>query len=262
MVKNNFAQKDSKAWLVGGSLYAYDINSNDEQISRARSLGYCDGIDLTTEVSKVSLYSSNFGPRSKVRENVIETNVSLQIILRDTQPENVAMALFGSSSVVSEAVSKVEMQPAFLNGLVILDGFIDDVNSVQVTDEAGTTVYLVDENFVINNGSIYILEDQISATNPIVDGQIVKITYDTIKTTVIEGFEDSSKLVGLYFEGENLAESGELVKVEIYKVSLDPTDNYSILSGEDYVTLTINATVLASNKAKGTSKYYRETRQA
>ena len=226
-VTNTNAQKDSKSWLVGGTLYAYDLNSNDIQSGRARSLGFCDGVDLTSEVSKVSLYASNFGPRAKVRENVIEQNVNLSIILRDTQPENVAMALFGSTSEQTAQVGKVETALGFKDGILILDSLIDLTGTAPVvTDESGVTTYVVGTDYVLNEGSIYILE-----TSTITDG-------------------------------ENISENGELVKVEIYKVSLDPTDNYSILSSEDYVTLTINGSVLASNNAKGNSKYYRETRQS
>lgn len=265
-VTNTNAQKDSKSWLVGGTLYAYDLNSSDVQSSRARSLGFCDGVDLTSEVSKVSLYASNFGPRAKVRENVIEQNVNISIILRDTQPENVAMALFGSTSDQVAEVAKSETALAYTNGILILDSLIDSLGTAPVLTDTATGLVTYElgatKNYVLNEGSIWINEDQSGATTPIVDGESIDVVYDTIATTTIEGFEDSSKTVGLYFEGENISENGELVKVEIYKVSLDPTDNYSILSSEDYVTLTINGSVLASNNSKGNSKYYREVRQS
>lgn len=257
-VKNYGATEKSKSWLVGGTLYAYDLASNDTQNGKARSLGFCEGIDVSFETSEIPLYSSNYGPRAKVRENIIEQNVNIQIVLRDVSPENAALALFGSTSSVSAAAGVVETHTAYLGGVVALDGIIDkEGTALEVTNEAGDETFVEGTDYEVNEGSIFILE-----TGTITDAEVIKITYDQIATEVVEGILNSVKEVGLYFEGENISENGEVVKVDIYKVSLSPTDNYSIMSSEDYVTLTLNGAVLESKAAKGTSKYYREIRQA
>lgn len=257
-IKNYGATDKSKSWLVGGTLYAYDLDSNDAQQGKARSLGFCEGIDLSFETSEIALYSSNFGPRAKVRENIIEQNVNIQIILRDVSPENAALALFGTSTSNTAAVGVVETHTAYLGGIVALDGIIDaEGTAPTVTSDDGGTDYTEGTDYEVNQGSIYILE-----TGTITDAEVIKVTYDQIATETVEGILDAVKQVGLYFEGENISENGEIVKVDIYKVSLSPTDNYSIMSSEDFVTLTLNGAVLESKAAKGTSKYYREIRQA
>lgn len=256
-VKNYGATDKSKSWLVGGTLYAYDLNSDDAQASGLRSLGFCEGVDLTFETTTIDLYSSNFGPRAKVRENITEQNVSVSIILRDVQPENAALALFGSSSQAIAETGVVETVKAYVGSPTPLEGIIDlSGAAVLVTDVGATVTYVEGTDYEVNEGSIFILSG-----GSIVDESDIEVTYDKVATATIEGLLEAVKEVGLYFEGSNISENDEVVKVDIYKVSLNPTDNYSLVSSEDYVTLTLNGAVLQSKDSKGTSKYYREIRQ-
>lgn len=260
-VKNYNATKNSKTWMVGGSTYLYPLDSNDVQNGKMFSIGYCIAVDLAFETEKVDVSAANNGANTVVNEVVTSNKMNLTLTLRDVQPENVAIAMFGEASSHAAEVGRIETQQAYAGGTMKLDRFIDPEGTAPViTSEDGGTTYVVDENYILNEGSVYWLEDQTGATNPLVDGN-VKVTYDALKGIDIDALTDSNKVFGLYFEGENIAEQGELVKVNMFKVSLDPTENYNVMSTEDFATLTLGGTVLESKAVTSGSKFYKETRQ-
>ncbi len=261
-VKNYNANKHSEGWLVGGQIYGAYKNSAGVQIGKMRSFGFCDSVDITNEVTKAALYASPTGPRQKVREVNTLTDYNIQIVLRDTQPENVALSLKGEVTEKMKVTGDIDYVLAFAGGVSKVDGFFDLTTTAPVvTDEDGSVTYVEGMNYVVNDGSIYILEDQSGADDPIVEGEVIKVVSDKIKVVTIDAYTGEGNYLELYFEGENLSE-GQKVKVEIFTVQLDPTDNYSIMSSEDFVTLTLNGSLLADFTRKDGSKYYKETRQA
>ena len=264
MAINYNADKDSKAWLVGGTLYWTELDENDKPVGGYRSLGFCDSVDLAAEQTTVDLYASLNGARNKVRSVITENNTTLSIVLRDAQPENVGLILFGDAIQNAEAAATVETITANLGKNVPLSGVVKDLATVSITDVGGTTTYLAGENFVVNNGSVFFLEDQTGATNPITDLESVEVTYDKLAEAVIEGFTKSEVTGALYFEGENLAEKGEIVKVWIHKVSLTPAASYQVYATEDFGSFQIDGSALSSQNSdipSGKSKIYKEVRE-
>lgn len=264
MAINYKADAESKAWLVGGTLYWSEIDENDKPVGGFRSLGYCDSVDLSAEQTTVDLYASLNGSRNKVRSVITENNTSISLVLRDGQAKNTSLILFGDAIANVEATAHEETIVAELGKTVPLQKIYKDPSAVVVTSSDGSKNYVAGENYVMNNGSIYFIEDQTGATDQIAAKDEIKVSGDVLAEEVIEGFTHSEKTGCLYFEGENLAEKGEIVKVWIYKVSLTPAASYQIYSSEDFGSFQLDGSALSSKNsdiAAGKSKIYKEVRQ-
>lgn len=264
MAINYNSNKESKGWLVGGQAYWTDIDENDKPTGGYRSLGVVDSVDLSADQTTADLYSSASGQRQKFRSVITETNTELSIVLRDGMAKNVALILFGEAIENAEALATVENITAYLGKTIPLSGVCKDTTAVTVTATGGTPAYVAGDNFVVNNGSIFILEDQTGAGDQITDADELVVTYDKVAEDVIEGFVETAKTGAIYFEGENLSEDGEIVKVWIHKVTLTPTDSYQIMATEDFGSFQINGSALLSNDPSipsGKSKIYKEVRQ-
>lgn len=263
MAINYGADAESKAWLVGGTLYWTDLDANDKPTGGYRSLGYCDSVDLSADQTTVDLYASLNGARNKVRSVITENNTSISIVLRDGQAENIGLILFGDATESAAASAKEEIIVAELGKTIPLQSIFKDPSAVVVTNKDASKNYVKDVNYVMNNGSIFIKKDQ--GTGDVITAKDeLKITGDVLAESVIEGFTKSEVSGGLYFEGENLAEKGEIVKVWVHKVSLTPASSYQVYSSEDFGSFQIDGASLSSQNSdigSGKSKIYKEVRQ-
>lgn len=259
------ADKFSEASLNGGTLYVTALNATtDAPEGGYRSLGYCDGVEIAASDETVDLKSSLTGPRSTAVKALLERTLNVTITLRDVQPENLALALAGTVSAAAAEAGRVETGVAYLGKLLPLDFSIDESGTAPVvTDDTGATTYEEGLNYVLNKGSIVVLADQTGATNPIADGDELEITYDANKSQIVQGYTESGVNVGLYFEGFNQANDNATFKGWMHKVYLSPSSNYSLLSTDDFATLTIEGELLASRaiSGAGASKFFKQTVQ-
>ena len=98
-----------------------------------------------------------------------------------------------------------------------------------------------------NSAGIYILPN----SNRIdVAGTPVQVSYTPSPGTNIQTLVDTGREYRILFAGKNLARQGKGMKVEIYRCTISPTKDMSLI-GEDFTKMQLTATVLADDTKAG-----------
>jgi hypothetical protein len=98
-----------------------------------------------------------------------------------------------------------------------------------------------------NSGGIYILP---SCVRVDVAGTPVQVSYTPSAGTNIQTLVDTGREYRILFAGKNLARQGKGMKVEIYRCTISPTKDMSLI-GEDFTKMQLTATVLADDTKGG-----------
>lgn len=177
--------------------------------------------------------------------------VMVQMTLSDLNKTNVARAVFGTEAAVVGATVVDEAVVAYKDALVPLAH--PGATAVVVTNEAATTTYVVDVDYEVRPGGLFIL-----ASGAITNAQALKVDYTFADYHRVEAMTTGAITLELHFEGLNEANSGKPVIVDIYRAQLSPTKALSLL-GEKFADLEIEAELLkdTSKVGVGVSQYFR-----
>lgn len=181
------------------------------------------------------------GQRLQDKQITSELDASFTATLEEWSPENVALATRGtvqkttSGSVTNEA-SPVGLQAgdtwALANG---------NVSSVVIKDSATTPATVAPTKYNVDPvmGTVEILD---------VTGLTLPLTASYTKgiVTVVPFFTEAVKEVSLLFEGINTADDNKKVRVELYRVALDPTKELGLIS-ENFGQFQLEGTALIDN---------------
>jgi hypothetical protein len=152
--------------------------------------------------------------------------------MNDYSKENLALALFGSTSVVTAGSISDEVITAPVN--VAVDGFVKTANlintasSVTLTDSAGTTTYVNGTDYEVTAAGVVIL-----AAGAITTAQSLKIDYTKLASDVIQALTTSAQDYVLDFVGLNEAQSGDPVYIRVHKAKFGATSGLSLI-GDDF----------------------------
>ena len=178
--------------------------------------------------------------------------VDLSADLMEYTPENLAFALRGSSSEVSSATVTDEEIEAYKGALAPFAFQPNTANTVTVKNEAGSTTYVKDTDYVLTTAGIRIL-----SSGAITNDQTLKVSYTKNPGYIIQALISSSADYRLYFEGLNEAESGKPLDIDIHKINFTPTAALELI-GDDFGKITIKGSVLTdiSISGAGLSQYF------
>lgn len=185
--------------------------------------------------------------------------VTISLILHDYSAENLAIALFGTSSAVvaGAIVAESITARATLDTLVKTANMIDtSVAPVVTSDPAGTT-YVEGTDYTVSAAGITVLSTgSISASDPLL------VSYTSKGVDVIQALTNSSQEYELIFDGLNEAQSGEPTVITVHRAKFGPTEDVSAIS-DDFGALTISGDALKDTSiiAAGISQYI-EIKQA
>lgn len=249
--KNFRSDVDSIGWLTNGTLSFALIDANDNVISGYESMGFIDAIDVSFEVTKIDLYKSLKGARSKAATVTTEKNGTISLTIRNFAASNVAKYCYGDISEVVAEIAKSETIKAYLGKTVPLSGVV----KANLTITSGVNILEEGKNYEVNEGSIYFYstaeQTSLGATVLIVEASLVVVEYDSEDVKEIEAFTKDSLKVALYFEGRNIADNNENQnKVWMHVVELNPA-TLPLLSTEDFGSVTIDGSLLASKAVQG-----------
>lgn len=258
-MSNKFnSPNETIGWVGNGALLVSELDANDKPVGGWRNLGQISSALVALSSEKIEMADTMQGTLSAAQSLVIKNTAELTATMKSFSPENLALALYGEA-VVDAAVPAATYQfTVNLGSLEVLPGIIEGNLSVQRDSDTLD----VTENFTVNNSSIYTPADQSGFTNPLVDGDVVTVTYDKASVKRVEAFINSSKNVALAFDGFNIANADKAVKVSYHKVSLDPAAQRQLIS-TDFAEQEIKGTLLASSAVNGVgeSKLFKEEHQ-
>lgn len=234
-------------YLGSGKIYARPAGS----ATGLMELGNASKLELAVKEDKQKLkdYSKPGGGTYASVSRISEATLSMT--LNDLNKTNVARAVFGTESAVAGAAVLDEVVTAYKGALVALDH--PNPTAVTVTLAAGTPTYVVNVDYEVRAGGIYIIP-----AGAIADAASLKVDYTYAAYDKVEAMTSSAITLELHFEGLNEANSGKPVIVDVYRAQLSPTKALSLL-GDKFADLAVEAEVLAdtSKTGVGISQYFR-----
>ncbi len=203
-------------------------------------LGNCPTFEITPTSEDIKKYSSADKAADLIASDVLRTTLALRIVGDEFSKENLAMALFGDTSTLSQSGSTVTNE-AIAN---VLQGLYyplskRQVSSVTVTGSGGSPIYVVDDDYKVDavTGRIYIVEG-----GAITDGSDIEVdfTYATIALPTIRGMNQTSVKGYLRFIGDPAR--GPKYECEIWRASVRADGAIGFISDE-YSSFTLTGDI-------------------
>ncbi|MBC7204535.1 MAG: hypothetical protein H5U29_13680 [Pusillimonas sp.] len=183
------------------------------------------------------------------KSRVIKNTGELTINAKDFNVEVMKLALFADAIKDAAATEKTWTGSAYLGRSIVVPGMIASVTSITVGGE------VLDESlYRVSGGSI-----EFDLAAGFIDGAEATVLYATKASTRLEGLINSNVNVQIIFEGVNLGEEDQAVKVTYHKVSLSPAAQRQLIT-TDWGDQEIKGTLLASKAVAGAgiSKMFKE----
>lgn len=172
----------TQEYVLGKGRLYFDPFDGAGNLTGEREIGDCPGFTISVESKKLDHYSSTSG----VQENDATVTLSIdrkgEITVNNISDENLQLFVIGalatvtqsSGSVTDEARTVMKDRHYQLGVSTGNPTGVRGVSSVVVTDNAGTTTYVLGTDYELDAtlGRIYI-----KPTGTITDGQTIKIDY-------------------------------------------------------------------------------------
>lgn len=209
-------------------------------------------LNLTIETEEKSVPNKRTCGGGKINSLTRVVAMTGTVQFTDFTPENLAKAFFGSHEDVAAGAVTDEEHASWGLGLIPFDFLPDESVDYVVTDDAGTTTYTKDVDYVQTHAGIEV----ISVANMPTDGSTIKVDYTKAASELVKALMDSSKKYRLYLQGLNEMQSCAPFDVDLFKVSFGATEGLDIIT-EDPGVITIPFEVLMdATKGTGESAYF------
>ncbi|MBH3415293.1 hypothetical protein I5S78_02790 [Pseudomonas putida] len=239
----------SIGWIGNGAILISKLDNSDKPVGGFYAIAHSSSAVLALSVDKVEMQDTTYGTLSAVKSKVIKTTGELTLNAKDFNVEVMKLALFADITKDAAAAEKTWVGNAFLGRSVVVPGLIASVASITIAGEPVT-----EDQYRVSGGSI-----EFDAAASFEDGAEATIVYSTKATTRLEGLINSNINVQIVFEGFNLGEDDQNVKVTYHKVSLSPAAQRQLITA-DWGDQEIKGTLLASKAVNGSgvSKLFKE----
>lgn len=255
-MENNFrADNDSIGLYTNGTLYGQPVDSRGVVIGPAFSLGLIDGIEATFEATKIDLFSSLRGARSKFHTVTTEKNGTISLTFRNFNAKNMSLYTYGELTSKAAVMAKSETVKIWAGAWTKLASIPKAFTSLTYD----TKILELGKNYEISKGGviyIYPVAEQTAkgATNIVpaeADGVDAIAVYDTKAFKRNEAFVKDSVRLRLFYNGLNTADNSEHeITAVFYLVELDPT-TVPFASTEDFGSATVTGSLLAARSIEG-----------
>lgn len=189
------------------------------------------------------------GTRNEVRRI---TGVETKITLHDLSPGNLALALYGDSSVVAEGSATSEGATVKLGALVKLAHVAP--SAVVVKDETDTTTYTAGTDYEVRPAGIWFPE-----TSSIADAAVVHVTYTYPGQDVVQALTQAAGEYEMLFDGVNEARSGKASVVNVHRIRFGAASGLDLI-GDDYAGLELTGKLLSDDtQGAGLSRFFQTT---
>lgn len=242
--------------LLGRGKVFFDRMDSSGDLTGEIFLGNCPSFEITPSAEEIKLYSSATSTADLICSDVLRTTLALRINGSEFSKENVAMALFGESSSLTQtgstAADEVICTLSSLQGRYFPTVY-RDISAVTVTGPSGTPTYVVTEDYIVDGttGRIFIVEG-----GDITDGSTVEVdyTYGTIDLETVLGMTVGSVKGLVRFIGDPAR--GPKYEVIIWQVSVR-SDGAIALIGDEYGSWNLAGEIESQATAHPTEPHYR-----
>ena len=170
--------------------------------------------------------------------------VSGQIDFRNFSAENLALALWGSTSVLGVTAITGESHVISAGKFIPTDRIIN--TSIAPVVKKGSTTIDTDD-YVVSKGGITIAST--ISTVGVTEGDSITIDYTPIASADVQALINAAPNVSIFFEGVN-AVTSKAATARVYKAKLGVAQNVSMI-GDDFGTLSVSFTVVKDTTVTG-----------
>ena len=207
-------------------------------------LGDCPTFEITPSAEEVKKYSSASKTADLIASDVVRTTLALRIVGDEFSKENLAMALFGDNSTLSQTGASVTNE--------VIQGVKQgryyplahrQVSAVNVTGPSGNPTYVANTDYKVDavSGRIYVVEG-----GGIADAANIEVdyTYATIALPTVRGMNQSTVRGYLRFVGDPTR--GPQYECEIWSASVRADGAIGFIS-DDYSSWTLTGDIEAES---------------
>lgn len=245
-----------------------DANGNPQGF---RPLGNCPAVAIKNATTTLEHKEATTGQRGTDKRLTTEVKVGIEITLENYNAANVAMVTRGTKtektagSVTGEAVtaypglvtSLAHMKVSTVvvkQGVTTLTAFVDEATpwDYKLNAEAGSLLFNTATGLDASGPA-----DNITYTLGVADD--ITVDYAYAKQVEVDAFTSGNVEYYLRFEGLNTAEQDSPVVVEVFKFSVDPTQDFSMIS-DQIQSFVLQGSVLKDSLRATGSQYYKVTK--
>ncbi len=226
--------------LIGRGMIYFDRFDSSGAKTGELFLGNCPTFEITPSAEEIKKYSAATKAADLIASDVLRTSLALRIAGDEFSKENLAMALFGDTSALTQTGSSVTNEA--ITG--VLQGRYyalskRQVSAVTVTGPSGTPTYTVTTDYKVDavSGRIYIVEG-----GGIADGANIEVdfTYATINLPTVRGMNQTSIKGFLRFIGDPAR--GPKYECQIWRASVRADGAIGFISDE-YASWTLTGDI-------------------
>jgi len=241
-------QFDSIYFRGQGPLMIADRDANGKPMGM-EFVGDLESVSLTPNVERFEVIENTSGAGAIGSSGVKRTSYGVSIGFRSVKPSHLKLALQGA--LTSKAAGSVtnEVHTAYLDKFTPLEH--TNVSSVVVTGAGGTPTYVENTDYIVHADEGLI---EFISGGTITDGTAVEIDYSYAAQQHVK-VAPQNKDKFLVFNGINTANNDKRVRVELYKVQLDPGALDNMISDEPG-PMTINGVLLLDTQRAAGDQLY------
>ena len=233
-----------------GALLLADRDGNGDPTGFLE-VGNVSALTLAVETTVFEHKESCSGTRGVDLELTQEINITATITMESLNKENLALALYGTSSIVAAASATAESHVSYHDKWIGMDNI--KISTVVVKDVTDVTTYVLDTDYEVNleTGSIRVL-----STGSITDLDVLHIDYDFAVQDDVQAITTSSAPQKYArFEGLNTADTDKAIVVELFKMSIQPLAELALIN-EEISQLEVEAKILLDTTKTAGSQYF------
>lgn len=233
-----------KSYIGKGKVYL-----NGRQVGNVTALN----VQIAEEKIELKDYTSAGGGNYNSLTRIDSVTMSLN--MSDYNPENLAMALFGSSAAVTATTVTDESvaAPADLTGnpLVKTTTMIDTAQTVTVTSDPAGTTHVEGTDYELSAAGIIIIDGGgITASDPLL------VSYTKKAVDLVQALTTTAQEYELILDGLNEAQGGDPVIITAFRFKPGPAADLAFI-GDEFAELALSGDALkdTSITSAGLSQY-------
>lgn len=224
-----------------GRVYLAQRDANGNPLA-LRWVGNVPDLKISLNIETIEHKESYSGQRLTDLQLIKSKDGEMNCTLEDFSVENIELSLYGQTASITGATVTGETLPTgILAGetRLLANQFI---SAVTVKDSSGTSKTLPATQYTVHANQGAITFNDIATGGPYVQPFKVDYTYGTARRSAM--FKSAKPELWLRFDGINTADNNKPVVVDLYRVAINPTKDFSLIS-DDLQRFELSGRVLA-----------------
>lgn len=189
----------------------------------------------------------------------IINKVTLGLNIYDFKAANLAKAVQGANAVGDDSAITDELIRAFADELIPTAKLIDTTVNPVVTNQAGSTTYVKDTDYTVEDAGIRViagssLATAVAAGNGTPKSILLKIDYTPKSHDVVEALIRAGDQYEVLMITQNRANSGKFGRWNLYAVDFGPTASLNVVQREFANFELLGEVVSDSTRGDGTTE--------